>query len=153
MLSLEQVSDRLELQQLVIDYANAIDIRAFDKLDLIFTADAYIDYRAMGGIDGRYPEIRQWLPQVLQSFPGYMHFVGNFACEIDGDNASGRVACFNPMVVPKPDGAGTDTMFLGLWYLDRFVRTVDGWRISERIEQRCYDFNMPEWMRQALNNR
>ncbi len=153
MLSLEQISDRLELQQLAIDYANAIDTRAFEKLDHIFTADAYIDYRAMGGIDGRYPEIRKWLPQALQSFPGYMHFVGNFACEIDGDGASGRVACFNPMVVPQPDGEGTDTMFLGLWYLDRFVRTADGWRISERVEQRCYDFNMPEWMRQALNNR
>lgn len=151
MMSLAEVSDRLELQQLVIDYSNAIDTREFDRLDRIFTADACIDYRAMGGIAGDYPAIRQWLPEALKHFPGYMHFVGNFACEIDGDSATGRTACFNPMVVPRPGEEGSDTMFLGLWYLDRFVRTADGWRIRERVEQRCYDFNMPDWMRQALN--
>ena len=30
-----------------------------------------------------------------------------------------------------------------LWYVDRHVRTSAGWRIAERIEQRCYTFNVP----------
>ena len=55
MLSLEEISDRFEIQQLLIDYSTAIDKRRFDDLDLVFTPDAYIDYRAMGGIDGRSP--------------------------------------------------------------------------------------------------
>ena len=61
MLSLQQISDRLEIQQLFTDYATAIDTKKFDLLDAVFTPDAYIDYRAMGGIDGRYPEIKAWL--------------------------------------------------------------------------------------------
>ena len=55
MLSLEEISDRLELQHLLISYSEAIDRREFDELDEIFTPDAYIDYRDTGGIDGQYP--------------------------------------------------------------------------------------------------
>ena len=149
MLSLEQISDRLELQQLVIDYANAIDQRAFERLDRIFTPDAYIDYRAMGGIDGNYVTVKGWLPTALQPFNGYMHLVGNCAFEIEGKQASGRIACFNPMDIPLP-GGGSHVMFLGLWYIDRYVKTADGWRISERREEKSYVFNVPEVMRKAV---
>ena len=68
MLSLEEISDRMEIQQLLVDYSTAIDQRRFDDLDRVFTPDAYIDYRALGGIDGRYPEVKEWLSKVLPSF-------------------------------------------------------------------------------------
>ncbi len=148
-MKLEEISDRLELERLITSYTYAIDEREWDKLDAIFTEDAYIDYRAMGGIDGKYPAIKSWLPEALKHFPAYMHFVGNFSCEIFGDDATGKVACFNPMVIPKPEG-GTETMFLGLWYLDKYRRTAQGWRIVERVEKKCYDFGMPDWMKKAL---
>ena len=69
MLSLAEISDRLEIQQLMVDYSTAIDRRRFDDLDRIFTSDAYIDYRATGGVDGRYPEVKAWLADVLPNFP------------------------------------------------------------------------------------
>ena len=43
MLSLEGISDRLEIQQLLVDYSTAIDQRRFDDLDKVFAPDAYID--------------------------------------------------------------------------------------------------------------
>ena len=43
MLSVEHISDRLEIQQLLVDYSTAIDRRRFDDLDQVFTEDAYID--------------------------------------------------------------------------------------------------------------
>ncbi|HVT37168.1 MAG TPA: nuclear transport factor 2 family protein [Nevskiaceae bacterium] len=149
MLTLQEISDRAELTQLVTDYAYAIDERAWERLDRVFTPDAYIDYRAMGGIDGKYPAVRAWLPDALKHFPGYMHFIGNLSFEISGDRARGKVACFNPMVVPDPNG-GSDTMFLGLWYYDEYTRTPQGWRISRREEKKSYDYNMPDWMKKAL---
>lgn len=45
----------LEIQQLLVAYSTAIDRRQFDDLDAVFTPDAYIDYRAMGGVDRHYP--------------------------------------------------------------------------------------------------
>src|SRR5215470_11769043 len=126
MLSLQEISDRLEIQQLLIDYSTAIDKRQFDDLDRVFTPDAYIDYRAMGGIDGRFPDVKAWLAQVLPNFPAYAHMLGNFDVRIDGDTASSRTICFNPMV---PGGDQKQVLFCGLWYDDEFVRTPDGWRI------------------------
>ena len=95
-LSLAEVSDRLEIQQLLVDYSTAIDGRRFDDLDRIFTPDAYIDYRAMGGIDGVYPDVKAWLAEVLPGFPAFYHLIGNFDIRLDGDRASGRTMCFNP---------------------------------------------------------
>jgi SnoaL-like domain len=136
MLSLEEISDRFEIQQLLIDYSTAIDKRQFDDLDRVFTPDAYIDYRAMGGIDGRFPEVKAWLAQVLPNFPAYAHMLGNFDVRIDGDTAASRTICFNPMVL---GGAQNQILYCGLWYEDEFIRTAGGWRMSRRVETKCFD--------------
>ncbi|MDT5093448.1 MAG: hypothetical protein QOH60_2811 [Mycobacterium sp.] len=136
MLSLEEISDRLEIQQLLVDYSSAIDQHRFDDLDRVFTPDAYIDYRAMGGVDGAYPEVKAWLAAVLPNFPAYSHLVGNFDVRIDGDSAKSRTLCFNPMAL---GGEKNQIMFCGLWYDDEFVRTADGWRMTRRVEAKCFD--------------
>ena len=145
MLSLQQISDRLEIQQLMVDYANAIDRRDFDRLDDVFTPDAYIDYRKLGGVDGKYPQIKEWLKPALAYFPHYFHFVGNIDITIEGDQARARTACFNPMDTPLP-GGGSQVMFLGLFYVDKLVRTPRGWRITERVEEGCFKHNVPAHM-------
>ncbi len=136
MLSLAEISDRFEIHQLLIDYSTAIDQRRFDDLDRVFTEDAYIDYRAMGGIDGRFPEVKVWLAQVLPKFPAYAHMLGNFDVRIDGDTASSRTILFNPMVL---GGEKNQILFCGLWYEDEFIRTPEGWRMSRRVETKCFD--------------
>ena len=142
MLSLQEISDRLEIERLSVQYANAIDMRKFDELDNVFTPDAYIDYRKMDGIDGRYPEIKAWLPPALSRFPSYYHMMGNFLITVTGDTATGRVTCYNPMVVDLGNGK-TQVGLLGLWYVDKYVRTPKGWRICERVEERGYAHNFP----------
>ena len=86
MWSLAEISDRFEIQQLMVDYSTSIDRKQFDDLDKVFTADAYIDYRVTGGIDGRYPEVKAWLKDVLPNFPAYYHMLGNFDVRVDGDS-------------------------------------------------------------------
>ena len=136
MLSLEEISDRLEIQQLMIDYSNAIDQKRFDDLDLVFTEDAYIDYRVTGGIDGAFPEVKAWLKEVLPNFPAYYHMLGNVDIRIDGDSAASRTICFNPMVFNAEE---KQILFVGIWYVDEFVRTAEGWRMSRRVEEKCFD--------------
>ncbi|MCV7441844.1 nuclear transport factor 2 family protein [Mycobacterium paraense] len=139
MLSLEEISDRLEIQQLLVDYSTAIDNRRFDDLDKVFTEDAYIDYTALGGIEGHYPEVKKWLSEVLPNFPVYAHMLGNFSVRIDGDKAASRVICFNPMVLGgDPQAKQDQILFCGLWYDDEFVRTADGWRMTRRVETKTF---------------
>lgn len=135
-LSLEEISDRLEIQQLLVDYATAIDQRCFDDLDRVFTPDAYIDYRVTGGIDGRYPEVKAWLAEILPNFPAYSHLLGNFDIRFDGDTATARTICFNPLVF---DQETKQVLFVGIWYCDELVRTTDGWRLTRRVEEKCFD--------------
>lgn len=125
----------MAIQQLLVDYATAIDQRRFDDLDFIFTPDAYIDYRAMGGIDGAFPQVKDWLAQVLPRFPAFLHLMGNFDIRLNGDNAGGRTMCLNPMQL---DAEGR-VLFCALWYDDEFLRTPDGWRITRRTETKCLD--------------
>jgi hypothetical protein len=135
-LSIEEISDRLEIQDLLVAYSTAIDNRRFDDLDQVFTEDAYIDYRAMGGVDGRFPEVKAWLAEVLPNFPAYAHMLGNVDVRVTGDTASSRTLCFNPMVLGGDQG---QVLFCGLWYDDEFVRTADGWRMTRRVEAKCFD--------------
>lgn len=146
MLSLAEISDRLEIQQLLVDYSSAIDQRRFDDLDLVFTEDAYIDYRPMGGVDGRYPRVKAWLEEVLPNFPAYAHLIGNFDIRLGGDTAASRTLCLNPMVLgnasaetSQSGGDQQQLLFCGLWYDDEFLRTPDGWRMTRRVETKCFD--------------
>ncbi|UQX09769.1 nuclear transport factor 2 family protein [Candidatus Mycobacterium methanotrophicum] len=135
MLSQVEISDRLEIQQLVVDYSTAIDSCRFDDLDAVFTPDAYIDYTTLGGIEGRYAQVKAWLAEVLGNFPMYAHMLGNFSVRIDGDTASSRIICFNPMVL---GGDKEQVMFCALWYDDEFLRTPDGWLMTRRVETKCF---------------
>jgi len=136
MLSQQEISDRFEIQQLMVDYSTAIDQKRFDDLDRVFTPDAYIDYRVTGGIDGRFPEVKAWLKEVLPNFPAYYHMLGNFNVRVDGDTASSRTICFNPMVF---NAEQKQILFVGIWYVDEFIRTAEGWRMTKRVEEKCFD--------------
>ena len=81
-LSLQEISDRLEIQQLMVDYSTAIDNKDFDALDHVFVPDAYIDYRVMGGIDGQFPDLKAWLKQVMQIFPHTQHMIANMSISL-----------------------------------------------------------------------
>ena len=128
--TLEELVDRLEIDELLTRYATAIDSKTFDLLDDVFTSDAHVDYTSAGGIAGDFPTVKAWLAEVLPHFPEYQHVVGNRDVTVDGDRATSISKFFNPMV----QGNG-DVFFVGGEYHDQLVRTDDGWRIAQRIEK------------------
>ena len=137
-----QLSDHYEIRALIVRYSNALDARRFELLDEVFTPDAYIDYRATGGIDGHYPKIREWLPPAVNAFPHMCHLVGNIRITLSGDTAAARTLCLNPVQVPLPSGQ-QQVMFLAMWYRDHLQRTVAGWRMSERVQEGSIQHNVP----------
>jgi hypothetical protein len=136
-LTLAEISDRLEIQDLVVAYSHAIDTRDWDALDDVFTADAVIDYTEMGGTRGGLAETKAFLAEALAGFSAFQHLVANCLLELDGDTAHGRTTCHNPMLLRDAEGRET-VLLAGLWYRDTFVRTPAGWRIAERYEVKGY---------------
>jgi hypothetical protein len=142
MKSLEEISDRIELEELMVSYSHAIDFKNFDELDDVFTPDAFIDYTVFGGPAGKYPEVKEFLQNTMPMFKSYYHMVSTSKIVVDGDTATGVTICHNPMVLAGADGS--DQVFVcGLWYRDKYVRTPQGWRISERVEEKTYVKDMP----------
>ena len=61
MLSQQQISDRLEIQEIVTGYGYAVDNQDWELWDQIFTEDAVIDYTDVSDHrDGR-EATKQWL--------------------------------------------------------------------------------------------
>ena len=88
--SLQFLLDRREIDDALTRYATAIDARDWTMLDTVFTEDARLDYRSAGGIRGPYPDVRQWLSEVLPIFTWTQHLVVNRAVEIDPAGKTAR---------------------------------------------------------------
>jgi hypothetical protein len=141
-MTLQEISDRIEIQDLLVRYSHCIDTRNWEGLDDVFTPDAFIDYTALGGAKGTLEETKEFLAKSMKLFKSFQHMISNLVVELDGDRATARSICHNPMVM---DRDGREHVFVcGLWYVDDLVRTDAGWRIGRRVEERCYVDNMPE---------
>ena len=149
MLTMQEMSDRFELQDLVFRYSQIIDSKEFDLLrDEVFTSDAFIDYSAFGGSKGTLEETIEFLHKAMAIFPNTQHLNANVQIQLDASDtskATGRVMCFNPQDMQLRDGS-SHLFFCGLWYVDDYRRTTQGWRISRRVEEKSYVFNAPDFM-------
>jgi hypothetical protein len=135
-LSIQEISDRLEIQDLLARYCDAVDRQDWDAFDRIFTSDAVIDYRALGGSYGDLAVTKRFLAESLPMFASSQHLVGSTVLDLDGDQARARTICHNPMV--WRDGDDPSLLLCGLWYRDDLMRTPEGWRIRSRVEERSY---------------
>ena len=135
-MSMEEISDRLEIQDLMVRYSYAIDSRNWDALDDVFTPDAHIDYSVFGGSVGNLAETKAFLTEAMPMFTTLQHMVSGTTIAFDGDTATAKTQCHNPMTMG--DTENPDLMVCGLWYVDKLVRTPAGWRIKERVEEKVY---------------
>lgn len=131
-MSSTDLADRLAIQAAIYLYAYGLDERRWDAWDEVFTDDAVIDFRPMGGKLETPAEMsgRLDVPDPARLFA--QHPVTNIVIRFDGDTASvysdytvetGRRAATDGQIV-RMSGGGT--------YDDTFVRTEHGWRISRR---------------------
>jgi ketosteroid isomerase-like protein len=139
-LSSQEISDRLEIEQLLIRYCHAIDERDWDTYRSVYTDDAVIDDIGAGP-SNTVDQMVEFLPQALEKVVLIQHAISTSRVDIDGDTATANTVCHCPVVLDRGDGE-TEMYFQGLWYEDELVRTPAGWKISKRAE-RNYFHNMP----------
>jgi ketosteroid isomerase-like protein len=136
----QEISDRIEIEQLLVRYCYAIDQRDWESYRSVYTEDAVID-DVSAGPGNSVDQMIEFLKGALEKVVLIQHAISTSLVEIDGDRASARTICHCPLVLDRGDG-GTAMFFQGLWYVDELVRTADGWRIARRAE-RDYFHNMP----------
>jgi len=127
-----EVSDHVEITQVLARYASAIDRRDVDLLTTVFTPDASIHYEVPGGTKLALPEMIEWLRDALKMFRVTQHALAIPLIDLDGDTARCTTYVTAMHVqVPLAHGEEVCTVLHGV-YIDRFVRTAGGWRIAER---------------------
>lgn len=137
-MDLREIADRLEIDALLTRYAKAVDRRDWDLYRTVFTPDARIDYTSAGGPATGVDEMCAWLDDALSQFPATQHLVSNVDIAVDGDTATVEAMFHNPMKMP--DGSAWVT---GGWYHHDLVRTADGWRSADLVEETAYFSGMP----------
>jgi hypothetical protein len=136
---LQEISDRMEIEGVLIRYTRGIDTGEWDLLDAVFTPDAEIDYTESGGIADTYPAVKKWLAEVLPAFfPKRMHSLAQIDVRFPGagqpDEAIATAYFHNPM--PMDDGqGGTKVVEFGGLYHHTLIRTPDGWRSRKLHEE------------------
>ena len=122
-----EVSDRLRIQDLLVEYAAAVDTRDWDRLRSVFTKDAVLDYSVFGGPRGTVDDAVEWMSSALTRVSMTQHLITNVLIQLGSDTAEVESRVFNPL------GADDHVFLVGGSYHDRVERTADGWRIAERV--------------------
>ncbi|WP_052863331.1 nuclear transport factor 2 family protein [Streptomyces niger] len=148
------VMDRLAIDDLVTDYAIAVDDGDWAAYRQLFTKDGRADYRSAGGIEGGWEEIAAWLADMMRHFPVRQHLIVNRRITLDtrdgapGDTATVRADYLNPMRLADPsappatdlpaeDPRGHAALVPNYTCAGRYSftarRTADGWRLAEVV--------------------
>jgi 3-phenylpropionate/cinnamic acid dioxygenase small subunit len=124
------ISDQLDVQRVLFEYAWACDNGDWVALRSVFTADASLDYSSTGGPAGGRDEVVGWLQESLSQVPVIQHVVSNFQIDVRGDDATGRAMFLTAAQIPGLD----EMLHTGGYYDLAFRRQADGWKIERLVE-------------------
>jgi SnoaL-like domain len=141
-LSLDQISDRIEIVDVLVRYCYAVDDREWDLYRELFVPDAVIDDRVTGGLQSGVEEHIQYLKRALSKVVLSQHAISTIGIDVTSSSACVRAHCSCPMVVDLGESK-THVFFQGLWYRNTLVRTREGWKISHLVEEGYWTYNMP----------
>ena len=141
-LTYEQISDRIEIEDVLVRYCYAVDDRDWDAYRGLFTADAVIDDRVTGGLQSGVEDHVQYLKKALAGVQLSQHAISTVLIDVNGNHAKVRAHCSCPMVVDIGE-AKRQVFFQGLWYRNSMLRTGEGWKISHLVEEGYWTHNMP----------
>lgn len=129
--TLLSVQDRLDIADLLSRYCIALDSHHWALLEQVFTTDATAEYGPRAGNPHGLPAITEVVRASLEPLDASQHFLGTSLIEADeAGGASGRTYLIAQHV--KIGTPGGDHYIIAGTYVDRFVRTQDSWRISQR---------------------
>lgn len=137
---IQQLLDERSIVDVCIRYATAIDDRDWDRLRSCFTPDAVGIYHADRQLDGR-AAIEETIRTAVAPLDRTQHLVGTFVVDVAGDEATSR--CYLHAQHVRAGLPGGEQHVIAGCYRDRFVRTDEGWRISERRLERWWTKGNP----------
>ena len=132
MLSARELSDHVEIGQVLQRYGRALDAKKYEQLELVFADDAEIDYRiGAQATRGPWRENREMFSRFLDVFAYTTHLISPAFVELDGDRARAETKLVAVHGFETLAGA-TGTWIVFGAYDDELARTPAGWRVRRR---------------------
>ena len=125
--SLQRLVDESDLRALSATYTRGLDRHDEQLVRSVFADDATTHY---GSFTGGPDEMAAMAMKALSAYSATQHFLGQINLSIDGDHATGEVYF---QAFHQHATEGFDRFICGR-YIDRYRRTIDGWRMTHRTE-------------------
>jgi ketosteroid isomerase-like protein len=124
----QAIADRVEIEALRGEFADAVMMRDYDRLALLFTHDGALRMPNIPAELASREEIRAWGKRVPTLVDYLVQTTHPGTIQLDGDTASGR-AYIQELGRGRDGGTGLNAAI----YHDRYQRTGDGWKFTERL--------------------
>jgi 3-phenylpropionate/cinnamic acid dioxygenase small subunit len=136
--SLQELTDRLRITDIVSTLGRCLDERSFDSLPALFTEDATVS--TPGGTATGHEALVAQARRRHSEPEGIQHLITNILIELDGDRASVRAN----LLVTFAEGVADPAPYqLGEVYRMQLVLTHSGWRISDLSTTPTWSLNAP----------
>jgi hypothetical protein len=162
------VMDRLAVDEVITEYAVAVDDGDWEAYRKLFAPDGRADYRSAGGIEGNAEQVAGWLAESLQLFSMRQHLIVNRRIRFGAldqhtdDTARVQADYVNPMRFAKDENGDSDSngasdsstapdFVCGGRYTFGLLRTYDGWRLTEVVVEEKWR-RLPERRPEAVIN-
>ena len=134
----EAIADRVEIEALRGEFTDAVMMRNYDRVASLFTPDGALRMPNIPAeLEGR-EEIRAWGERVPDLVDFLIQTTHPGAIQLDGDTASGRA--YIQELGRGRDGRSELNYAI---YHDRYQRTGDGWKFTERVYEVRYHDTTP----------
>jgi SnoaL-like protein len=133
MSELEAIADRVEIEALRGEFTDAAMMRDYGRLAALFTPDGAL--RILGtDVDlADRDQIRAWGERVPEFVEYFVQNTHPGVIRLDGGTASGRA--YMSELIRLRDGSSHLNYAI---YHDRYLRTGDGWKFTERVYEIRY---------------
>ncbi|PXX06051.1 nuclear transport factor 2 family protein [Mycolicibacterium moriokaense] len=125
-------ADKEQIAEVLIRYATGIDSKDWPLLRSCWTDEIDVDYQQLGRFTSA-DALTDVMRQLHENMGPTYHRLSNFVIAVDGDRATAR-SYVQAVLMLQPNDSTNWVDALG-HYDDVFVRTPNGWRISERVSR------------------
>jgi hypothetical protein len=143
-------ADKEQIAEVLIRYATGIDSKNWPLLRSCWTDEIDVDYQQLGRFTSA-DALTDVMRQLHENMGPTYHRMSNFVIAVDGDRATVR-SYVQAVLMLQPDDSTNWVDALG-HYDDVFVRTADGWRISERVSRTARTLTGGELAAEATRGR
>jgi ketosteroid isomerase-like protein len=138
MSDLQTIADRVEIEALRGEYTDAVMMHDYDRMASLFTRDGAVRMPHIGAEAVGQDEIRAGVERLQEQLDYFVQATHLGAIRLDGDPASGRAYISELM-----HGRDGSSHLNHAVYHDRYRRTADGWKFTDRSYEITYLDNSP----------